>query len=47
MAPNEDTSRLKARENAIETLIDMHPNGAAYRAARTMVSFILPSTLLM
>ena len=38
---NEDISRLKARENAIETLIDMHPNGAAYRAARTMVRFYL------
>ena len=39
MAPsNEDESqRLKARENAIETLIDMHPMGAEYRAARTLV----------
>ena len=38
IASKDDESRLKARENAIETLIDMHPHGAAYRAARTVVS---------
>eukprot|EP00804_Cyclotella_cryptica_P018743 CCRYP_007226-RB/>CCRYP_007226-RB protein AED:0.02 eAED:0.02 QI:214/0.83/0.84/1/1/1/13/1126/5186 len=36
LASKDDESRLKARENAIETLIDMHPHGAAYRAARNM-----------
>jgi|EP00970_Alexandrium_tamarense_P005344 hypothetical protein len=32
------TESSQNRRDAIETLIDMDPAGAAYRAARTMVS---------
>ena len=40
MTPS-NQERLKAREYAIETLIDMHPHGAEYRAARTRVGSLL------
>jgi hypothetical protein len=42
---NENESRLRSRENAIETLIDMHPRGAAYRAARIMVGWLVTFVL--
>ena len=40
MGPPTDASRnSRGREDAIETLIDMDPCGAAYRVARTMVRY--------
>ena len=41
------SSSRRGREDAIETLIDMDPRGAAYRIARTMVSFVSLFTLYL
>ena len=37
----------RGREDAIETLIDMDPNGSAFRVAKTMVSIELYITFLL